>query len=615
MWRIGGEELSWTSQERASAQIDFSHPGAIQINGFAVGDNILQLLEWDDGLPPDFVSEQDLARIWDNVPLRQSNLPLVDGKPATSSGNRFKTFGASQAGTAFFLDLGARFPVNRIVFFPRQEGQDEGGRSYQDDFIRGYEILANNGLDFNEQERPIYNLITRVDFTLDSIAEILFPLQFMRYIRLSVVTRNPFELAEIQVYGTGFAPKGQYLSEVVDLGEPANYNRLAWTAENLRLEAENFVPQPDADAQAILQMRTGADDTPYLFYEITNPFTRERQQVSESVYNSLAGSSRGPIEDDQISWSRWSSPFTASGDTIGLPSPRRYFQFQVLMESHAILDGMRLTSLAVEHAIPPLAQQILGEISLPGDPYPEREVPVVRASEPTTFVLDIITDISSGDLGFDGIKISTPSQPRFKELLIGAGQETVEPDSVAETSDALILFFPSHRVESPASGILRVVFDTRVFVQSTIFEAEAFDTRSGELPQKVSPGDANPAVGTNTLRVLTSVRSIEEVLPFMKVTPPVISPNGDGINDKAQITFSLVQLLRSADVRVEVFDLGGRRVRTAFSAPVGSGMYTEVWDGRDDAGRLLPVGIFVVVVSVQTEQGESVQKGTVKIAY
>jgi len=195
-WEVGEGGLSWKSQRTISTAIDVTVPGAIQIVGFESDDNIVQQLTWIEEYPPDFVAERPEARIWDNVPLKQSNLPIVDGDDTTSTGDRFKAFGVSQEGTAFYFDLGARFPVNRVVFFPRQTGKDAEGRLFEDDFIRGYEVLANDGLDFSKEDRPIYALMKKVEFTRESIAEIQFPLQFIRYLRLNITAPNPFEIAE-----------------------------------------------------------------------------------------------------------------------------------------------------------------------------------------------------------------------------------------------------------------------------------------------------------------------------------------------------------------------------------------------------------------------------------
>jgi hypothetical protein len=614
-WKVGEEGLSWKSQEKSSAVVDFSVSGAIQITGFDQEENLVQRLKWAEGFPPDFVSERAKAYIWDNVPFKQTNLPIVDGDPSTSTGDRFKAFGVSQAGTSFFLDLGARFPMNHIAFFPRQSGQDIEGRFFADDFIRGYEILVNDGANFNQENQPIYTLLKRVEFTRVSIADLLFPLQFIRYLRLNITARNPFEIAEIQLFGAGFAPRGEYLSKVVDLGEAANYNRLEWTAVGLRREGGSTAVVLDADAEVSIQMRTGTDDTPQVYYEIVNAYTRERQEVAEAKYEALDDQARGPVEDDQVNWSLWSPPFATSGEKIDLPSPRRFFQFRVALESRAILAGVRLTSLAVEHAVPPLAQQLIGEISLLDTPRPPGNVVIVPASVPSTFAYDVITDIRSSDLGFDAIRISTPSLPEFKELLIGDPPVSVVPDEVATTSETLTLFFPAHRVESKTSGILRIVFAARVFVQSTFFTAEVFDTQTGEVSQKVLPGDANPEVGSDGLRVLTSAASAQTLLSPLEIVPRLITPNEDGRNDRARIAYSLVQLLRAIQTEVKVFDLAGRRVRSLFAGEESSGFHPKEWDGRDDSGGWLPPGIYLVEVVAHTERGAFVQMGTVAVVY
>ncbi len=46
-------------------------------------------------------------------------------------------------------------------------------------------------------------------------------------------------------------------------------------------------------------------------------------------------------------------------------------------------------------------------------------------------------------------------------------------------------------------------------------------------------------------------------------------------------------------VRVEVFDVLGRRVRTLLEADRGIGRHTVVWDGKDDAGRTMASGLYV----------------------
>ena len=55
-------------------------------------------------------------------------------------------------------------------------------------------------------------------------------------------------------------------------------------------------------------------------------------------------------------------------------------------------------------------------------------------------------------------------------------------------------------VATPTLPYESTIFESQVFVQSTFFNAQVFDTESDEPSQRVLPGDANPSVFTNDLR-------------------------------------------------------------------------------------------------------------------
>ena len=115
------------------------------------------------------------------------------------------------------------------------------------------------------------------------MAEATIPLRLVRYLRLNVLSPNPFEIAEFEVYGEGFVPRGQYLSQVVDLGSPANYGRITWGATALRQEGDRVVAAPEGDAGVKVQMRTGVDDSPEVYYQVVNRFTGEQAEVSRET--------------------------------------------------------------------------------------------------------------------------------------------------------------------------------------------------------------------------------------------------------------------------------------------------------------------------------------------
>jgi hypothetical protein len=54
------------------------------------------------------------------------------------------------------------------------------------------------------------------------------------------------------------------------------------------------------------------------------------------------------------------------------------------------------------------------------------------------------------------------------------------------------------------------------------------------------------------------------------------------------------ELHAAAAVNLRVYDLAGRRVRTiAAGAPLAAGRHGMIWDGRDDAGRSVPSGVYL----------------------
>lgn len=53
------------------------------------------------------------------------------------------------------------------------------------------------------------------------------------------------------------------------------------------------------------------------------------------------------------------------------------------------------------------------------------------------------------------------------------------------------------------------------------------------------------------------------------------------------------QLLETSDVRLRVYDVGGRRIRDLWAAPSQTpGLYSVSWDGRDNSGRLVASGVY-----------------------
>jgi hypothetical protein len=65
----------------------------------------------------------------------------------------------------------------------------------------------------------------------------------------------------------------------------------------------------------------------------------------------------------------------------------------------------------------------------------------------------------------------------------------------------------------------------------------------------------------------------------------------------------------SARVRLDVFDIAGRLVRTLLDGPIGSGEHIVAWDGQDRAGRLVESGVYLY--RFRSDRGNAVRRAVI----
>jgi hypothetical protein len=78
----------------------------------------------------------------------------------------------------------------------------------------------------------------------------------------------------------------------------------------------------------------------------------------------------------------------------------------------------------------------------------------------------------------------------------------------------------------------------------------------------------------------------------LEITPNPFSPDGDGNEDCAAISYALPFTV--ARLRIIVYDRRGRIVRQILSGNQSASSGALLWDGRDDSGRLLPLGVYLI---------------------
>ena len=100
-------------------------------------------------------------------------------------------------------------------------------------------------------------------------------------------------------------------------------------------------------------------------------------------------------------------------------------------------------------------------------------------------------------------------------------------------------------------------------------------------------GNWGPAARLDVLANDLGVLAVNEHGPVDFLAPA--SPNPS--SGTALVNFGLE---RTGEVRLELFDLAGRRVRTLASGAMTAGPHAARWDGRDDDARSVSAGVYFV---------------------
>ena len=193
---------------------------------------------------------------------------------------------------------------------------------------------------------------------------------------------------------------------------------------------------------------------------------------------------------------------------------------------------------------------------------------------------------------------------------------SVVPDPPGETALRLSV---AHRDWGPMNG--RYLCDVQ---RSTPEMSWAADLEGAQAPGEVAltvaasglPDDARVWITDETSAWTAPLRPGESVtLPARQQPTPLrvyvataggAPPTGGPTREGAQRAYPnpfassvglAFTLSAAADVRLEIFDLAGRRCHDAGLGRLGSGEHVLVWDGRDDSGRAIAPGLYLARLS------------------
>ena len=613
IYRIGGEniprpeldspyefvQLSWNA-------IDPAQHGSSELLGIDAPSIRPQQLDPTVNLVP-LIGEQGgqiLNLVWIGWgPPQQDDFFMFDQDPNTMylGDGHFAAHGPNSKSLTF--DFGARLLLERIRFYPRQE-------HLVDRFVESFRIGISDGDPLKDGTRDVtvgqrgsdldFDIVHEFSENTEAVIDLKLPPVPIRRLLFEADenTRGIWEVAEIEIYGSGFVPFAGYVSNVIDLGAAASLGQLSWSG------------QQDEGAQVALSMRSGTDDDPNTYWRSTfRGGERTRYDVNGrplnlSSYNKLQRGEQDGITHDTENWAFWGAAYDferGAGPMVG-DGPRRYVQiradFTSTQQASSQLDYVQFAV-----SIPPVASEALAEIA-----------PIaVPPGQVTSFTYKIKPKLASGDLGFDSIGIDTPSRAQSVSAVRISGMSV--DFEVVEWEDAgFVVKIPRIDVQR-TEELIEVDFATEIFKFGTVFSGRVFDSeRPAEVPQNITAGDADVLDDSNRLSV-DLARFGERTIRSLAVNPPVFSPNGDGINDVVQIDYDLLNLVGSVPVQAELYDLSGRSLGIVLDEQTASGRFSAQWDGRDGRGNLLPPGLYLLRLSVEADKGEDARQAILSIVY
>ncbi len=494
-------------------------------------------------------------------------------------------------GDWFEWDLGATFWIDQLTMVEPPPGfATLGVNSYRNQ--SSFELLTSDGTPIPTQgeerlQSPVdYQLLSFVDNeTLSSAGtrnrnfDFRFPARKVRYLfyhHESPLNRQTvFHLFEIFLYGAGHPAEVAMTSNFIDLEGAKSLRRLRWEADTT------------AETRLAIRTRTGNTLDEEIFY-----YDKNGREVPKGRWDKLPASQKLPeviVPKAGADWSAWSSAYQESGEVFRSPTPRRFVQMEVRLQTENPAVAPTLRELALDFDDPLIGGGVFASIS-------PREAALDSL---TVFTFRLSGRARPADRGFNRLAFDLPSALEG-EVLLRIGDRRVEPLQVEASGDAVAIDLP----EPVRGDRIEVELPLRLLTDAAAFDAWVSTTTQPDIRQGIQP----EALGALTVFV-PEIAQEKHLIRALEMPAAAISPNGDGINDRLQLRLLVVKT--TAQPTVAIYDLSGALVANA--EQVEQTRYE--WDGLDESGLLLPPGMYILDAKLATDATTERRQRIIHVVY
>jgi len=475
-------------------------------------------------------------------------------------------------------------------------------------YIKGYSIdLSLN----NSNWTRVSNNLNNTDY---DVYETFSPTT-ARYVRITIEKSDNVNwtfIGEVQVFGSGYASSGSYFSQIKDFGKVVNFGHASW--EVSIPEETRITVQFRSDSSEVVGATYTMEDTIQLNHEyimaqteqVTNTegtvnYIRDLDYVIDYELGRITRTDFGSIligQEIKVSyktWATWTEPSMASdGFLFETLEPRQFLQYRVNFATFS-LETPIFYEMSINYSNQPVIKRAVANVS-------PREVPVLKPAV-ISYLLELVP--SSNDLGIDTLKIDTPASAQVEDVLLD-GNAINFTDLTDPKESELVIYFPNGITVSQVS-ILQIDFSITLFENENFFPSQIISTQTPTNPQFVEES-------VDRWRVVTTGIP-ESPLVSVEAKPNPMTPNGDNICDFTEISFFVAKISMSRHVKVKIYNLNGDLVRKLLDTYSVAKDFLISWDGKTDWGNLVPPGVYIYQVSVDTDSDEYVTTKTITVVY